>query len=72
MTNCSLQQNIRSDEGEFMPIFTLHEDEDENTEETFPEILPILAMKNTVLFPGIVSPINAARDKISSSDQQSL
>ncbi len=32
-------------------------------DEVFPEILPILALKNTVLFPGIVIPITVGRDK---------
>jgi ATP-dependent Lon protease len=32
-------------------------------EESMPDILPILALKNTVLFPGIVIPITVGRDK---------
>ncbi len=53
------------DEGvEFMPLFSIGEDEDEEIElnGNFDD-LPLLALKNTVLFPGIVIPITVGRDK---------
>ena len=39
------------------------EDEEEINKEDVPEILPILPIRNTVLFPGVVVPITAGRDK---------
>ena len=39
------------------------EDEEEIRKESLPEALPILPLRNTVLFPGVVIPITAGRDK---------
>ena len=38
------------------------EEEQEMNSETMPETLPILALRNTVLFPGVVLPITVGRD----------
>jgi len=51
-----------SDESDFIPLMT-NEDEKALEKETLPEVLPILPLTNTVLFPGVVIPINAGRDK---------
>ncbi len=51
-----------NDEGEFIPLITT-EDEDEMNKEEFPDDLPILSLKNNVLFPGVVIPITVGRDK---------
>ena len=50
------------DESEFIPLMT-SEDEEALEKENLPEVLPILPLTNTVLFPGVVIPINAGRDK---------
>lgn len=47
---------------EFMPLLTLEED-DEKAKITFADEVPILPLKNTVLFPGVVIPITVGRDK---------
>ena len=51
------------DEMEFMPIIPLHEDNDSNEDQNIPEELPLLPLRNTVLFPGVVIPITVGRDK---------
>ncbi len=47
---------------EFIPLMTT-EDEKEIIKENLPKTLPILSLRNTVLFPGVVIPITASRDK---------
>ncbi|EDM43066.1 ATP-dependent protease La [unidentified eubacterium SCB49] len=49
------------DEAELIPLMSA-EDEDEMQREELPETLPILPLRNTVLFPGVVVPITAGRD----------
>ena len=46
---------------EFIPLLTT-EDEEEIERERVPRVLPILPLRNTVLFPGVVVPISAGRD----------
>jgi len=50
------------EESELIPLLT-PEDEEEMNKEGLPETLPILPLRNTVLFPGVVIPITAGRDK---------
>jgi ATP-dependent Lon protease len=50
------------DEAELIPLLT-PEDEEKMNQENLPETLPILPLRNTVLFPGVVIPITAGRDK---------
>ncbi|MFN5443845.1 MAG: endopeptidase La [Crocinitomicaceae bacterium] len=49
-------------EAEFIPLITVEEEEMMNSQE-FPEELPILPLRNNVLFPGVVIPITVGRDK---------
>ncbi len=52
------------DEMEFMPIIPLNEsDADVLNDKEFPKELPVLPLRNTVLFPGVVLPITVGRDK---------
>ncbi len=60
LDNLSLQE-IDTD-AELIPLLT-PEDEEEMNNELLPEELPILPLRNTVLFPGVVIPITAGRDK---------
>ena len=49
---------------DFMPIIPLNEAEGDKLDETsIPEEIPILPLRNTVLFPGVVIPITVGRDK---------
>ncbi|TNF74621.1 MAG: endopeptidase La, partial [Bacteroidetes bacterium] len=49
-------------DSELIPLLS-PEDEQEMNNEELPETLPILPLRNTVLFPGVVIPITAGRDK---------
>jgi ATP-dependent Lon protease len=49
-------------ETDFIPLLSSEDEETMNTEEV-PEVLPILPLRNTVLFPGVVIPITVGRDK---------
>lgn len=54
--------NILNEDSELIPLMT-PEDEEIINQEDVPEVLPILPLRNTVLFPGVVIPITAGRDK---------
>lgn len=56
---------FRSDEDtDFMPIIPINENESEQDKNlVVPDTLPILPLRNTVLFPGVVLPITVGRDK---------
>ena len=60
LDNLSLQD--MNEDAELIPLMT-PEDEEEIRQENLPEALPILPLRNTVLFPGVVIPITAGRDK---------
>ena len=51
-------------EMDFMPIIPINETENDNLADIeIPKELPILPLRNTVLFPGVVLPITVGRDK---------
>jgi ATP-dependent Lon protease len=62
--NTKIYLQGQDEDMEFMPIIPLNEEEDANADaEVIPNELPILPLRNTVLFPGVVIPITVGRDK---------
>ncbi|HLG02831.1 MAG TPA: endopeptidase La [Bacteroidia bacterium] len=53
---------ISDEETEFIPLMS-SEDEEQMNSEKIPAQLPVLPLRNTVLFPGVVIPITVGRDK---------
>ena len=49
-------------DADFIPLITAEEEEKMN-KQVFPDELPILPLRNNVLFPGVVIPITVGRDK---------
>jgi len=54
--------NAFDEETEMFPLMSNEDEEKINKEET-PKILPILPLRNTVLFPGVIIPITIGRDR---------
>lgn len=50
------------EEGELIQLIT-DEDEDQEQPEKYAEVIPILSVRNTVLFPGVVIPITVGRQR---------
>jgi ATP-dependent Lon protease len=57
-----LMNDLINSESNFIPLFSL-EDEKLLKEEIIDEVIPILPLLNTVLFPGMVIPITVGRNK---------
>lgn len=52
------------EDNEFIPLFSFNEQDVENEPELIIDsLIPILPLRNTVLFPGVVIPITVGRDK---------
>jgi ATP-dependent Lon protease len=63
MNNAFLIKGAEED-NEFIPLFSFNEQDVENEADLeIDAIIPILPLKNTVLFPGVVIPITVGRDK---------
>ena len=58
----SLAGHEIDEDAELIPLLT-PEDEEEMNREELPDSIPVLPLRNTVLFPGVVIPITAGRDK---------
>ena len=58
----SLSLQDFDENSELIPLMT-SEDEELIKNESLPDSIPILSLRNTVLFPGVVIPITAGRDK---------
>ena len=66
MEEFNLDKILASDnEGSDTEFFPIISDEDQSSLDdfSFPDLLPILPLRNMVLFPGVVMPINVGRDK---------
>jgi len=65
MNNNNNKLYFGSDEDtDFLPIIPINENENEYDRNlVIPDILPLLPLRNTVLFPGVVIPITVGRDK---------
>jgi ATP-dependent Lon protease len=61
--NNKLFMQSGEDEMEFMPIVSLNEEDADADGQHIPDELPLLPLRNTVLFPGVVIPITVGRDK---------
>jgi ATP-dependent Lon protease len=64
MTQKNLFLRPADEDVDFLPIIPLNEAESDGDEEVdIPAELPLLPLRNTVLFPGVVLPITVGRDK---------
>jgi len=50
------------EETEYIPIIT-DEEEEEDHKQIYPDVLPLLPLRNTVLFPGVIIPITVGRER---------
>ncbi|MFZ1257137.1 MAG: endopeptidase La, partial [Saprospiraceae bacterium] len=60
--NIIFDSNLHEDE-ELLPFVAVADDEEPTREDHFSDILPVMPLKNTVLFPGVIIPITVGRNK---------
>lgn len=64
MQQYQIFQSQKQDDHEMGPLFSIHQDEyDDREYKDGPTEVPLLTLKNTVLFPGVVIPITVGRDR---------
>jgi len=66
------QHILLGEEKDFAPMFSITDDEEDHPDLVVTESLPLLALKNTVLFPGLVIPITVGRAKSKLSIQKAF
>src|SRR5258706_10133612 len=54
---------LTDEDAEFLPIIPLNENDEQDKNLVVPGTLPLLPLRNTILFPGVVLPITVGRDK---------
>lgn len=54
---------LTDEDADFLPIIPINENDDQDKNLVVPDTLPLLPLRNTVLFPGVVLPITVGRDK---------
>jgi len=52
-----------NEDPEMIPFVAVAEDEEPSKDENFEDILPVMPLKNTILFPGVIIPITVGRNK---------
>lgn len=62
MNNYQFDQLQEGDQ-EFLPIIPLDDDEENKEELVIGDTIPLLPLRNTVLFPGVIIPITVGREK---------
>lgn len=56
-------ESSMEDSSEMFPIISLDNSEDEDFDLKSDEILPVLSLRNMVIFPGVLTPVSVARPK---------
>lgn len=54
---------LSDEDADFLPIIPINENDEQDKNLVIPDTLPLLPLRNTVLFPGVVLPITVGRDK---------
>ena len=57
--------DVIEDDGDMIPLLTVNEEDEDDVDdqEAFSKAVPILPIRNNVLFPGVVIPISVGRDR---------
>lgn len=56
-----------SNQGDAIPLFSVSDDNDTVHHDKYDDLLPLIALKNTVLYPGLVIPITVGRPRSQSA-----